>query len=197
MRKTAYFLIFTVFIFSNCSSIKSVYIRDKYTENNGAMIKKVIVAVKVPENYPESALLISSIAADIIKLRTNYIVYEYKTFHNEKREDLCRKGIEGIFFFDIEQIEVHKNKVNLEIKSSLYNCSTGEYPWEVHAEKTTESDNADLKELTIEYKEKFKNSASLFAAPSFVIIQDIVESLPDPELTDDEVDLKIKLDAKK
>ncbi len=198
MKNTVFFiLISAVLILSNCSSTHSVYVSDKYKDNPGSMIKKVIVAVNVPKDYPELAPLISNIAADIIKLRTNYIVYEYKTIQNGNLDQLCRKDIEGIFLFSIQHAEIKKTKIQLDLKSELINCSNKELLWKIQASEANNSDNPDLKELTAEYEEKFKNSAPIFAAPAFIIIQDIIESVPNPELTDAEVDLKIKLDAKK
>jgi len=195
--KSVYLCLLAALFTVNCSAINSVYVRDKYTDDSSAMIKKVIVVVKIPEKYPELAPLISNIAADIIKLKTNYLVYDYKTTTSENITQDCNKNTEGIFIFSIQHAEIKKNKIFLDLKSELYNCSTKELIWLVHAIKTTESDNTDLKELTIGYEKKYNNSAAIFAAPAFIVIQDIIESVPDPDLSDDEVDIKIKLDARK
>lgn len=197
MKKTILCQFIILLLLINCSSTGSVFIKDKYADNKDAMVKKVIVAVTSPEKYREITPLVSNIAADIIKLRTNYLVYEYKTVEALNWNTLCSKKVDGIFLFTLEKSEIQNDKVNLKIKSELYKCSDNELIWKITGSKNEVSGNSDLKELTSEYGKKYSKTAPLYSAPSFVIIQDIIESVPDPELTDAEIDIKIKLDAVK
>ena len=192
-----FFLICTVFVLTNCSSLNSVYINDKYKEYSNDMIKKVTVVVELPAEHPELATLLSSIAADIIKLRTNYLVYDYKTVTSITRMPECGKETNGVFVFSIKNSGIKDNKVQLDLTGELYNCSSKVLLWKAGASGTELSDNPDLKELTVEYEKKYGNTAQIFASPAFVLIQDMIETVPNPELSDDEIDIKIKLDAKK
>jgi probable lipoprotein (TIGR04455 family) len=55
------------------------------------------------------------------------------------------------------------------------------------------SDDEDLQQLVGVYKNQLGDPAKKYAAPLFALLKDLLEELPSPELTDDEVLEKIEL----
>ncbi|HPS57594.1 MAG TPA: MXAN_6521/LA_1396 family lipoprotein [Spirochaetota bacterium] len=176
-----------------CSTVSSSYISDGYNDDPLKMIKHVSILVYVPDDKNNVAPLVSDIAADMIKLKTNYFVNNVKIVTGDWKRDV--KGSEGAIFFTVTNCDVAGNRIKLQMKSELFRSSDWKLLWSASGSAGKKSDDSSLKELTSVYAEKHPVTANLFAAPLFIIIQDFVDVMPDPELTDEEIDQRIKLES--
>jgi probable lipoprotein (TIGR04455 family) len=84
--------------------------------------------------------------------------------------------------------------IDLEISGELRRCSDNSVVWNATARASGKSRNRSLKSLVQNYVEKHGYQAEVYAAPAFNIIEDIVEAMPNPELTEDELIEKIDLE---
>ena len=177
-----------------CSTVRSSYISEGYSDDPLKMVKHVSVIVYVPGDRDGIGALAADIASDMIRLRTNYFIYEVKSVTGEWKGG--QAGRDGVILFTVEKYNVSgKNRVDLQIKAELFRSADGKLLWSAGGSAGKKSDDSDLKELTALYTEKHPGTAGIYAAPLFIIIQDLVDMMPNPELTDDEIDLKIKLES--
>lgn len=180
-------------LISACSTVSSSYISDGYNDDPLKMIKHVSILVYVPDDKNNVAPLVSDIASDMIKLKTNYFINTVRIVTGDWKREV--KGSEGVILFTVTNCDAAGNRIKLEMKSELFRSSDWKLLWSVSGSAGKKSDDPSLKELTSIYAEKHPESANLFAAPLFIIIQDFVDVMPDPELTDEEIDQRIKLES--
>ncbi len=181
-----------------CSSVQSLYIQDGYNENPGGMIKRVILLAGAPGEYSNIVPLMINIAADVLELKKNYLVYKSGSFKNTWNRE-CGKingiKLDGAILFTLEHIEASEGIVNIMIKGEIFRCGIDDLLWNATAGDEVNSINEDLLNLTMVYKEKFGDVADVYAAPIFTLVQDLVKTMPDPVLTEDEEMEKIELEA--
>ena len=63
------------------------------------------------------------------------------------------------------------------------------------ADDECRSGNEDLRNMTAVYREKYGKIADVYAAPVFTLVQDLIKTMPDPALSDDEEMEKIELET--
>ena len=178
---------------TGCSSVKSGFLKEGYIKNRVKMIKNVVIVTKpVPKN-PGMAELVSNIASDIIKSQKNYIVHGFRKM-GSKWPDEC-KNIEGVIVFSLKDIKTFNESVFLDITGKLFGCRSGNLLWSSNGADEQTYKNSKLKHLTESYSVKYKETADKFAAPLFRILQDMIDTMPNPELTDDEIMKKIEIDS--
>lgn len=192
-----YLILFILLIFSittGCSSVKSGFLKKGYMKNRVKMIKNVVIVTKSVSKNPGIAELVSNIASDIIKSQKNYIVHGFRKM-DSKWLDEC-KNIEGVIVFSIKDIKTFEKSVFLDITGKLFGCKSGELFWSSNGADEHPYKNSKLKHLTESYRDKYKETADKFAAPLFSILQDMIDTMPNPELTDDEIMEKIEMDSR-
>jgi probable lipoprotein (TIGR04455 family) len=94
----------------------------------------------------------------------------------------------------VERADAAEEHVDLEITGELRRCSDKSVVWSATAHASGKSRNRSLKNLVQNYVEKHGNQAEVYAAPAFKVIEAIVEAMPNPELTEDELMEKIDLE---
>lgn len=182
-----------VMLAAACSTVNSSYVSDGYDDDRLNMIKHVNILVSVPDDSHGIAPLVSDIAADMIKLKTNYFVHGVKIIKGDWRRDV--KGADGAIIFTVTGCVAEGTRIKLDMKSDLFRSSDGKLLWSVSGVAGKNSDDPSLKDLTSVYAEKHPATARIFAAPLFIIIQDFVDVMPNPELTDAEIDQRIRLES--
>jgi probable lipoprotein (TIGR04455 family) len=94
----------------------------------------------------------------------------------------------------VNRADAAGGRIDLEITGELRRCSDKSVVWSATARTFGKSRNRSLKNLVQNYVEEHGNLAEVYAAPAFKIIEDIVEAMPNPELTEDELIEKIDLE---
>lgn len=178
---------------AGCSTVGGSYISDGYDDDPLRMIKHVSILVCVPDDRNGIAPLVLDIASDMIRLKTNYFVHNAKVVTADWKGQVPQT--EGVIIFTVTGYEAAGQKIRLEMKSELFRCSDLKILWSATGRAGKRSDDSNLRELTSVYAEKHTAAAKLFAAPLFIIIQDFVDIMPDPELTDEEIDQRIRLES--
>lgn len=184
-----------VLLTAACSTVNSSYVIDGYNDDPLKMIKHINILIYVSDDGHNIAPLLSDIAADMVKLKTNYFVHGVKIIKGDWKSEV--KGADGAMIFTVTGCEVEGNRIRLDMKSDLFRCSDGKLLWSVSGAAGKKSDDPALKDLTSVYGEKHPVTARIFAAPLFIIIQDFVDVMPNPELTDAEIDQRIMFESEK
>ncbi len=174
-----------------CTSVHRRFIVEGYEKNLGQMIKRIVIISKPPAQNRDLARLISTMTRDLIKTNRNYLVYGIISTEDEVAE-AC-KTREGVLKMSVERANAVGKRIDLEITGELRRCSDNAVVWSATAHASGKSQNRSLKNLVKHYVEEHGHQAEVYAAPAFNIIEDIVEAMPNPELTEDELMEKIDL----
>jgi len=194
MRKAfiACTVISIMLVFFACSSVRHRFIVEGYKKNPGQMIKRIVIISEPSPQNRGLAGLISDMTRDLIRTNRNYLVYG--TVSTEREVAEACKTRDGVLKMSVDRADAVGNHVDLEITGELGRCSDKSVVWNATARASGKSRNRSLKNLVQNYVEKHGNLAEVYAAPAFKIIEDMVETMPNPELTEDELMEKINLE---
>jgi probable lipoprotein (TIGR04455 family) len=157
------------------------------------MIKRIVIISRPPPQNSDLAGLISAMTRDLIKTNRNYLVYGTVSTEREVA-DAC-KTCDGVLTISVGRANAVGERIDLEITGELCRCSDKSVVWSATARASGKSRNRSLKNLVQHYVEKEGPQAEKYAAPAFNILGDIVEAMPNPELTEDELIEKIDLES--
>ena len=175
-----------------CTSIRHRFIVEGYKKNPGQMIKRIVIISKPPPQNGDLAGLISAMTRDLIRTNRNYLVYG--TVSTEREVAEACKTCDGVLKMSMGRADAVGEYIDLEITGELRRCSDKSVVWSATARASGKSRNRSLKNLVRNYVEEHGNLAEVYAAPAFKIIEDIVEAMPNPDLTEDELIEKIDLE---
>jgi probable lipoprotein (TIGR04455 family) len=175
-----------------CTSVHRRFIAEGYKKNPGQMIKRIVIISKPPPQKGDLAGLISAMTRDLIRTNRNYLVYG--TVSTEREVAEACKTRDGVLKMSMGRADAVGEYIDLEITGELRRCSDKSVVWSATARASGKSRNRSLKNLVQNYVEEHGNLAEVYAAPAFNIIKDIVEAMPNPELTEDELMEKIDLE---
>jgi len=175
-----------------CTSVRRQYILKDYTKNPGQMVKRIVIISKPSPQEKDLAGLVSAMTRDLLKTNRNYLVYG--TLSTEREVAEACKTRDGVLKMWVGRADAVGEHIDLEITGELRRCSDNSAVWSATARNSGKSRNRSLKNLVQSYAEEYGNQAEVYAAPAFNIIEDIVEAMPNPELTEDELMEKIDLE---
>ena len=182
-----------------CSAVESTYVRAGYDAKTPGAVKRIaIVAWAVPD-HPKLGEVLSLVTTDRVQLKMQYLIYRTTLLDAEWRT-ACgplggeREGeLEGVLTVQAIDVKPAGDEIELRLVAELYRCADGELLWRAEGFEGTESKDDDLAKLIESYQTRLGEAAGRYAAPAFLILRDILETMPDPVLTDDEVMEKIEL----
>ena len=175
-----------------CTSVRRQYILKDYTKNPGQMVKRIVIISKPFPQEKDLAGLVSAMTRDLLKTNRNYLVYG--TLSTEREVVEACKIRDGVLKMWVDRADAMGEYIDLEITGELRRCSDNVLVWSATARASGKSQNRSLKNLVQNYVEEYGDQAEVYAAPAFNIIEDIVEAMPNPELTEDELMEKIDLE---
>ena len=176
----------------DCTSVRRRFIVEGYTKNPGQMIKRIVIISELSPQNKDLAGLISAMTRDLVRTNRNYLVYGTVSAEREVTE-VC-KTCDGLLWMSVDRADAVGEHIDLEITGELRRCSDNSVVWSATARASGKSRNRSLKNLVQSYVEEYGNPAEVYAAPAFNIIEDIVEAMPNPKLTEDELMEKIDLE---
>jgi probable lipoprotein (TIGR04455 family) len=176
-----------------CSSVHRRFIVEGYKKNPGRMIKRIVIISKSSPQNRDLVGLINAMTRDLIKTNRNYLVYG--TVSTEREGVEACETREGVLTMSLDRADAAGEHIALEITGELRRCSDRSVVWSATARASGRSRNRSLKNLIQNYVEEFGKQAEVYAAPAFNVIEDIVETMPNPELTEDELMEKINLES--
>jgi probable lipoprotein (TIGR04455 family) len=175
-----------------CTSVRHRFIVEDYKKNPGQMIKRIVI---ISDPFPQNrdlAGLIGAMTRDLIKTNKNYLVYGTASTEREVAE-VC-KTLDGVLKMSVSRADAAGGRIDLEITGELRRCSDKSAVWNATARASGKSRSRSLENLVQNYVKKYGDVAEVYAAPAYNILQDIVETMPNPELTEDELMEKIDLE---
>jgi probable lipoprotein (TIGR04455 family) len=187
-------LIVLTLLTSACSSLGNTYVAPGYQSTSADAVKRITVGAWAPAEQAGAATIIARVAADFVKLRKNYLVPESIVLRGW--EDGCKENRDGVLVVRVLQSKIEEQDVDLTVAVELYRCKDGTLLWRAEGEGNGKSNDANLKEMVDNYARDVDPAATQFAAPAFVVLQNVLDALPDVVLSDAEIEEKIELGSR-
>lgn len=171
-------------------TIKYVYVKEGYEKNEMLNLKRVALLVEPLTNTNrEVRLLLLAILRDYLSVHKDYILLPAPAIDEEKADigDYCKADprLDGILMNHVRKLHKTEGKVLLGIQATLYDCEKNRI-WESYGEDTLMAADPDLATLGESYANRISPTVRDLAAPAYLLIREIYESLPIPALTEDE-----------
>ena len=182
-------------LFAGCSHVSRQYLLRGYDVHAPSTVKRIAVEAWADEQQaPGLAKVLAEVATDYVKLRKNYLVHPHDA-RASSWDTLCVEGLEGVLWVRLLEVETTPPDVALHVSAELYACKTGALVWRIEGNRKQPSQNADLAQLVQNYANTAGQAAQVYAAPAFVLLQEMLSPLPDPVLDDHDIEEKIELGA--
>ena len=177
-----------------CSQVRHTYRAQGYDPLSRGAIKRLAVVGWAPTEAAGAGPVAAQVAADLIKLRKNYLVTQASAGYAGRWSMACTNGVQGVVMVRVLRASEPKpGHVALNLAVSLLRCSDGALLYRSEVGGQSKSGEASLAQLVTSYEAAFGAEARTYAAPSFTLLQQVVAQLPDPVLDDKEVEEKIEL----
>lgn len=175
-----------------CSYVDYDYLQPRYRPANDDTVKRIAVAAWAPAEHQPLAQVLAQVGSDRIKLRKNYLVYTQAVVTRDWSETCGdRQGVLMLRPLDVRRTSTD---TTLNLSAALYDCRTGALVWEVRGDTTHEAGDADLAQTVSTYRQSLGEDATPYIATAFVLLQDLLDAAPNPDLSDDDIMEKIELE---
>jgi len=191
MPRLALLLVVALAATGCASAIDSRFALRGYDARGAGAIKRIAVAAWAPRELAGVGELAVQVATDLVKLRKNYLVKRPAVLEREFAE-AC-DGVEGVLAVRVLDVQVAGDNVTTRAEASLFRCTDGALLWRTGGALEASSKDANLQNLAAAYVDRAGEGARRYAAPLFALLQQLLAPLPDPVLTDAEIDEKIEL----
>lgn len=180
---------------SGCSAVKMSRVRDDYDKVDRHQTKRLaVVTSPLPADSEEVGQLWSLIARRYANQNRDFIAKE-----NLARAQLgspteaCGEGIEGVLLLKPEGAQLKDKGAELGVLAQLLRCTDGEEVWAASAGGSWNSDDALFEAQRAQYVSELGEQVGPWVAPSFQLLGAVLQTLPNPELSEDDVVEKIEL----
>lgn len=140
-------------------------------------------------------LVLAHVGADFVKMRRNYLIYRTETIARHWAE-ACEKPVEGVLLIRALNARAKTtDHLALEVAAELYDCAEGALLWRIEGQTNSATQDAHLTQLIQNYTETLGKHQETWIAPSFSLLQGLLEQLPNVTLSDAEIDERIELES--
>jgi probable lipoprotein (TIGR04455 family) len=177
----------------SCAHVRGVYTYPGYGPQSPYAIKRIAVASWA---WPESevqAQVLASVTRDLVKLRTHYLLYNTVPGVLSFTE-ACTDRTEGVLWVRAQDVQICEGKARVVLFVELYACKTGAMVWHAQASREVDVEQKHLGGMVGQYVEETGPQAQTLAGPFFVLMQEVVNRLPRPVLSDEDMMEKIESD---
>lgn len=187
-----------------CSTVKMQRVRDDYPAEDRQKTKRLLVSVApAPADDEKVRELWGVLARRYVNQKRNFIVRERpeETLNAEAQSasfdplSLCAasENLEGVLHLE-PHVKREGKGVEGSVLARLLRCRDGQEVWAALSEASFESADEDLKEITAQYTSELGPEVEPYVAPSFRLLKAALDTLPDPVLTEEDVDEKIMVE---
>ncbi|EMO54720.1 MXAN_6521/LA_1396 family lipoprotein [Leptospira noguchii] len=182
-------LIFTI---TNCT-IKYVKAGPTW-EKDLNTFKRIVVSVPLESEAGNSEKqLAAKITENYLSHHKEFIIYPFRSGNG-----ICGssdKKVQAIFQLKIREKET-SDKVELSALGKVLKCSKGEALWEALAENSYSKNIEENQSLVNTYTQLYGKEIASKVNPYFFLLQNLLDKLDSPILTEEEKDEKIEIEAR-
>jgi probable lipoprotein (TIGR04455 family) len=180
-------------------TIKHSFVTDTFEENEKKYLKRVSIYSFSGPKDKVAREVYNHILYNVVSNNKEYILYPAVKKSKAKADPklLCRfnRRLQGVIINKFERYEVEEDDITMRVNSALYSCKDQKLVWNAIAENSFSKNGADLKVYKETIESKLGRDSGNYVAPFYNMSRKLFDSLPEPELSDDEEDEKIDQDV--
>lgn len=163
-------------------------VREDYEQTDKKTLKRIgVYAPRAPAGAPAVVrTLAERISKRYVNQHKDYLILATGKAHPP--------GVDGMLLIEMRSLARDGSDVDVELTARLLRAKTGVEVWRAEASKSVESDDEDLMNLVAQYKKELGPAAEPYAAPLFVVLKKVYDTMPTPALTDEDILEKISLE---
>lgn len=181
---------------SACAGV-TPYVRSGYDSTSANATKHITIAAWAEDD--ETGRLVARIASERVKFKSNYLVHEERQVAPGWSAGCSTEDetveIQGVLELRVVSVLRDAESVSLDLEGRLMRCVDGAMLWRATVQGTKVSVDEDLATFVESYIEEFPATAEPLAIPLLVNLIELLDTLPDVVLTEDEEITKIELSS--
>lgn len=190
-------LVLGLVLLAGCATVKNSRVRSDYETVDKTQVKRLVVVTQpLPDGKKEVGELWSLVARRYVNQNRDFIAKANVALDGNPEDTsfkgLCVENLEGILWLSPE-VKRTGNGVEASVKAQLLRCRDGQEVWAAQAAGSWPSEDERYKELTAQYTGELGPEVGPYVAPTFRLLSATLDTLPRPQLNDEEVTEKIEL----
>lgn len=182
-----------------CTPLRYAQVRPDYDRVDRERTKRLLVVTTPnPQNEPRLGELWSTVARRYVNAHRQFIARASQGAPEGAAAadplQLCSPEYDGVLWLK-PTVARHENAgtVHAAVAARLLRCRDGGLVWSAGAEATFKSDDPDVKELGEIYVAELGEEVRPYFPATFKLLKTVLDTLPDPVLTEADKDEKIEL----
>lgn len=181
---------------SSCSIVKHSMVRDDWATTDKPKVKRLVVMVQpLPDGNEKAGELFARIARRYVNMKRDFLVKQEKFAATAPElASLCGgdDAIEGVLVLT-PALTKKGEGFEIELKGALRRCGDGREAWTAEAGGSFPSKDELLVEVTKTYVQELGPEVQPYVAPAMNVLRPVLDTLPQPLLSDADQDEKIGL----
>ena len=183
-------------VLAACSTVKNSWVEPSYAQTDRDQVKRIgVLVTPLPNGDRDLGSLWDELAKRYVNMHRDFIVKG--TAYGPAPEGaytppaVCKSmGLEGVLWLR-PTVRPAGSDVEAAVTGVLVRCRDEKPIWRADAKGTWASDDEHLRETAQDYAKEIGPSVKPFVAPSFHLLKAVLDTLPNPTLTDEEQEEKI------
>ena len=175
-----------------CSHVDHRWLATGYRADAPGAVKRVGVAVRAPSLAGQQGLgeVLGQVAESYVKLQRNYLLPRPPVAGG--LEQACAgERVDGALLLHALEAAQDGDRATLTLRAELWRCRGPALLWHAQGHRSSRVRDPNLDGLTASYRASLGETAARWTAVTFALVQELAGSLPDPVLSDQEVEEKI------
>lgn len=197
MKRLRLLICVSLAAFSGCSIVKSSMVRDDWKADDATKVKRLAVVVRpAPVSNAKAGEAWARIARRYVNQKRDFLVKkELVPDAAPQLQDVCggEDAIEGVLFLE-PAVTAKGDGFEVDVKGKLARCGDGRESWAGEAAGSFPAKDPLLVEVTQVYVKEFGAEVEPLVAPAMNVLRPLLDTLPQPTLTEADVDEKLTLD---
>ena len=179
-----------------CSSVDFAYLKPQYEQKEKHSLKRIVLAMD-PSSFTNERVgkLVLAVSRDYLSVQRDYIIYPTPKTSRAAPPwpDYCaaNRKINGVLRHKVRLLRHYGDSTDFGVQVTLFDCKSGDRIWDSYGEDDYASNDPDLKTVISSYANRVSPEYRYLIGPTYLLVREIFESLPNPVLTEKEKEEKI------
>ena len=157
-------------------------------------LKRITVLVQpLPESNQNVGAMFARVARRYVHMKRNFLVKSDSAKSTADWKAECGEGIDGVLLLR-PLVESSEKSVTARTEGSLLKCGDGSEAWSGEVAGKVVSEDEGLKEVAANYGRENGPEVVKYVPAAMHLLRPLLDTLPQPELNDADVDEKLTLD---
>ena len=178
-----------------CSNVQWAYTRDDYATRDQKTVKRLVLALQpLPEGNARAGSVFARVARRFVNMKREFLVRkEQVQAETLQFGSLCTDGAEGVLWLEPD-LKPEGTGFRGTVEGRLLRCPDAREVWCGKASGFVAAADEGLASVADTYAKEFGDDARRYVAPALNLMRPLLERLPNPILSEEDVTEKMSLD---